>query len=152
MIVKEAIDNKTFDDMVRLIVEHPYNEIDCRVDKYIEQLRTYHETDLGYKFFRSWVAYIDEVPIGYISGFRTLSPRSEIVVHDNYIRINYRSVRNDKKLVKAIVDWALETDTKRVSWTSNKPERLWKRFLRTMINKDVKFKELYFVSCEVANG
>ncbi|MFA5340798.1 MAG: hypothetical protein WC332_03375 [Clostridia bacterium] len=150
MIIKEAIDEKTFNDMVSLIVEHPYPEIDCRIDKYIEQLRNYHETDLGYKFFRSWVGYIDEVPVGYISGFRTLSPRSEIVVHDNYIRINYRSISNDKKLVKAIVDWSLETDTKRVSWTSNKSERLWKRFLKTMIKKDVKFKELYFVSCEVA--
>ena len=146
--IVEVKDDKAFNDMAVLIAEHEYDEIDCGIDKYLTFLKNYLPLMEG-EFFRAWVLYIDDKPVGYISGIYSPDIRHEISIHDHYINTDYRSVKCDKELIRQIVGWAEEKKVKRISWTSSHPAKMWHWIMKNMTKKKVQFKQLYFVSCEV---
>lgn len=149
----EVKDDKSFSDMASLIADHRYDEIDCSLEIYLSHLKNYLSLFNG-EFFRAWVAYLssptDDLPIGYISGMYSKEPRDEIAIHDHYIKPENRGIWQDKRLIENIVKWAEDKNVKRISWTSDHNAKLWKRIIKGLTDKEVSFKELYFVSCEVA--
>lgn len=123
-----ATTDEHLQQIINMAEHHPAVEYDCSFDKwkmvFINMFR--------HPLVKSWIAFDDNRPIGYVVGIRENILRNQISIFDVYLNEEWRGQNLVISLLTKIKEWAVEDHVLRVQWTSKYSTKKWERILQKL--------------------